>query len=116
MSPGAGRTLNTCLMADLHGARFRAPGLADVPDAGAGDRHHPRIARFAVVGGDRRGALEGLTIGVGAGWALEDDVAAWDPPALEPCVGGWSPPDSATPLPFWHYICYSLMPSMPRGD
>jgi len=67
--------LEHACVADLHGAGLRAPGLADVPDAGAGDRHHPCRARFAVVGGDRRGAVEGLTIGVGARWALEDDVA-----------------------------------------
>src|SRR5262245_64335949 len=75
-------------VADLHGARFRAPGLADVPDAGAGDRHHPCLARFAVVGGDRRGAAEGLAVGVDAGWALEDDVAAGHPTHVElPIVG-----------------------------
>jgi hypothetical protein len=39
--------LEHLFMADLHGAGFRAPGLADVPDAGAGDRHHPCLARFA---------------------------------------------------------------------
>ena len=71
-------------VADLHGAGLRAPRLADVPDAGAGDRHYPRSARFAVVGGNRRGAVERLTIGVSAGWALEDDVAAWHPAHVEP--------------------------------
>ena len=68
--------LEHLFMADLHGARFRAPGLADVPDAGAGDRHHPCLTRCAVVCRDRRGAVKGLTIGVGAGWALKDDMAA----------------------------------------
>jgi hypothetical protein len=71
-------------MADLHGASFRAPGLADVPDAGAGDRHHPCLARFAVVRRDCRGAVEDLTIGVGARWALEDNVAAWHPTHVKP--------------------------------
>jgi hypothetical protein len=71
--------LEHLFMADLHGTRFRAPGLADVPDAGAGDRHHPCLARFAVVCRDRRGAVKGLAVGVSAGWALEDDVAAWHP-------------------------------------
>ena len=66
-------------MADLHGAGFRASGLAHVPDAGARDRHDPRSARFAMVRRDRRGAMKGLAIGVGAGWALEDDVAAGHP-------------------------------------
>ena len=67
------------LVADLHGAGFRAPGLAHVPDACTGDCHHPCRARFAVVRRDRRGAVEGLAVGVGAGWALEDDVAAGHP-------------------------------------
>ena len=71
--------LEYLLMADLHGARFRAPGRADVPDAGARDRHDPCIPRFAVVCRDRRGAVKGLAVGVSAGWALEDDVAAWHP-------------------------------------
>ena len=35
------------LVADLHGAGCRAPRLVDVPDACAGDRHHPRSAGFA---------------------------------------------------------------------
>jgi hypothetical protein len=56
------------------------------------DRHHPRIARFAVVGGDRRGAVEGLTIGGGAGWALEDNVAAWHPAHMEPPIVGLGHP------------------------
>src|SRR5262245_50258264 len=76
------------LMADLHGARFRAPGLADVPDASAGDRHHPCIPRFAVVRCNRCGTLEGLTIGVGASWALEDDVAAWHATNMKPPIVG----------------------------
>src|SRR5919109_5272636 len=75
-------------MADLHGARFRAPGLADVPDAGAGDRHHPCLARFAVVGGDRRGAMKGLAVGGGAEWALENDVAARHPTHVKPPIVG----------------------------
>ena len=75
-------------MADLHGARFRAPGLAHVPDAGAGDRHQSCIARFAVVRRDCRSALEGLAVGIGAGWALEDDVAAWHPAHVEPPIVG----------------------------
>src|SRR5262249_4871513 len=80
--------LEDLLMADLHGARLRTPGLADVPDAGAGDRHHPCRARFAVVRRDRRSALEGLAVGVGAGWALENDVAAWHPTHVEPPIVG----------------------------
>src|SRR5205823_6124415 len=72
----------------LHGAGFRATRLADVPDARAGDGHDARIARFAVIRGDRRGAVEGLTIGVGAGWALEDHVAAWRPTAMKPPIAG----------------------------
>ena len=67
------------LMTDLHGAGFRASGLAHVPDAGARDRHDPRSAGFAVVCRDRRGAMKGLAIRVGTGRALEDDVAAWHP-------------------------------------
>jgi len=69
---------------NLHGAGFRASGLAHVPDARARDRDDPCLTRFAVVRRDRRGALEGLTIGVGAGWALEDNVAAWHPAHVEP--------------------------------
>src|SRR5438445_10325195 len=61
-------------VADLHGAGFRTPGFAHVPDAGAGDCHHPRSTSFAVVRSDRRSALEGLAIRVCAGWALEDNV------------------------------------------
>ena len=80
--------LEHLFVADLHGAGFRAPGLADVPDAGARDRHHPRRAGFAVVRRDRRGAVEGLTIGVGAGWALEDHVAAWHPTNMKPPIVG----------------------------
>src|SRR6266436_88317 len=58
-----GRTdLEHAFVADLHGAGFRTSGFADVPDACARDRHHPRVARFAVVRGDCCGALEGLTI------------------------------------------------------
>ena len=80
-----GRTdLEHLFMADLHGAGFRASGFADVPDAGARDRHDPRSARFAVVRRDRRGAMKGLSIGVGAGWTLENDVAAWHPAHVEP--------------------------------
>jgi hypothetical protein len=73
-------------VADLHGAGFRAPGLADVPDAGARDRDDPGITRFAMVRRDRRGAVEGLAGGVGAGWALEDNVAAWHPTHVEPPI------------------------------
>ena len=76
------------LVADLHGARLRTPGFADVPNACAGDRDDPCMAGFAVVRGDRRGAVEGLTIGVGAGWALEDNVAAWHPTAMQPPIVG----------------------------
>jgi hypothetical protein len=76
------------LMADLHGARLRAPGLADVPNARAGDRLYPRIARFAVVRRNRRGAVEGLAGGVGAGWALENDMAAWHPTDRKPPIVG----------------------------
>jgi hypothetical protein len=65
------------LMAEVYGARLRALELAHVPHAGAGDRHHVHSAGCAVVRRDRRGAVEGLAIGGGAGWALEDDVAAW---------------------------------------
>jgi hypothetical protein len=72
-------------VADLHGAGFRTSGLANVPDAGAGDRHHPRIARFAVVRRDRCSAVKGLAVGVGAGWALEDDVAVRRESAMEEC-------------------------------
>ena len=73
-------------MADLHGAGVRTPGLADVPDAGAGDCHHPRSTSFAVVRRDRRSVLEGLAIRVCAGWALEDDVAARHPTDMEPPI------------------------------
>ena len=66
-------------MADLHGAGLRTLGFANVPNAGAGDRDHPHMARFAVVRRNRRGALEGLMIRVGAGWPLEDDVAVRQP-------------------------------------
>jgi hypothetical protein len=67
------------LVADLHGAGFRAPGLADVPDADAGDRNDPRSAGFAVIRRDRRGAVEGLTMRVGVCWAMEDDGAPGHP-------------------------------------
>jgi hypothetical protein len=80
--------LEHLFMADLHGARFRAPGLADVPDAGAGDRHHPCLARCAVVCRDRRGAVQGLAVRVGAGWALEDHVAPWHPAHVKPPIVG----------------------------
>ncbi|SRR6266446_6758054 len=72
-------------VADLHGAGLRAPRLAHVPGARARDRHNPRIARFAVIRGDRRGALEGLAIGVSARWALKDDVAVRRESAMEEC-------------------------------
>ena len=75
-------------VADLHGAGLRAPGLADVPDAGARDRDDSCITRGAMVRRDRRGAVEGLTIGVGAGWALEDHVAPWHPTAMKPPIVG----------------------------
>jgi hypothetical protein len=78
--------LEHAFVAYMHGAGFRPPRLADVPDVGAGDRHHPCVTRFAVVGSDRRGAVEGLTIGVGAGWALKDDVAAWHPTQMKPPI------------------------------
>ena len=74
------------LVPDLHGAGFRATRLADVPNARAGDWHDARIARFAVVRGDRGSALEGLAIRVGAQWALEDDVAARQPAYMEPPI------------------------------
>jgi hypothetical protein len=73
-------------VADLHSAGFRTPRLADVPGACARDRDDPGSAGFAVVRGDRRSALEGLAIGVGTGWALEDDVAAWHPTHMEPPI------------------------------
>jgi len=82
-----GRTdLEHAFVADLHGAGFRTSGFADVPDACARDRHYPRSAGFAVVRGDRRSALEGLAIRVGAGWALEDNVAAWHPAHVKPPI------------------------------
>jgi len=56
------------LMADQHGAGFRAPRLADVPGARTRDCDDPSSAGFAVVRGDRRSAVEGLAIGVGTGW------------------------------------------------
>jgi hypothetical protein len=80
--------LEHLFMADLHGARFRAPGLAHIPDAGARDRHDPRSAGFAVVRRDRRGAMKGLAIRVGAGWALENDVAAGHPAHVKPPIVG----------------------------
>ena len=80
--------LEYLLMTDLHGAGLRASGLADVPNAGAGDPHHPRIARFAVVCRDRCSAVEGLAVGVGAGWALEDHVAAWHSTHMKPPIVG----------------------------
>jgi len=80
--------LEHACVVDLHGAGFRTSGLADIPDAGAGDRHHSFVTRFAVVGGDRRSALEGLAVGVGAGWALENGVAAWHPTHVEPPIVG----------------------------
>jgi hypothetical protein len=63
-------------MAEVYGARLRALELAHVPHAGAGDRHHVRRAGCAVVRRDHRGTVKRLAIGGGAGWALEDDVAA----------------------------------------
>ena len=75
-------------VADLHGAGVRVPGLAHVPDACPGDRHHPCIARFAVVRCNRCGALEGLAIRGGAGWALEDHVAAGHPTNMQPSIVG----------------------------
>jgi len=39
-----------------------------------------------VIRGDRGSALEGLTIRVGARWALEDDVAARHPVYMEPPI------------------------------
>src|SRR5437764_15205305 len=81
-------------MADVHGAGFRAPGLADVPDACTGDRDDPCSAGFAMVRGDRRSALEGLAIRVCTGWALEDDVAAWHPTHMEPPIVGLGRPEA----------------------
>ena len=82
-----GRTdLEHLFMADVHSAGFRAPGLAHVPDARARNRDDPCVAGFAVVGGNRRGALEELAIGVDAGWTLEDDVAARQPAHVEPPI------------------------------
>jgi hypothetical protein len=82
-----GRTdLEYPFVADLHGADFRTSGLADVPDARTRDRDDPSSAGFAVVRRDRRGALKGLAIGVGAGWALEDDVAPWHPTDMKPPI------------------------------
>jgi len=74
------------LVPDLHGAGFRATRLADVPDARAGDGHDARIARFAVIRGDRGGALEGLTIRVSARRTLEDDVAPGHPTDMQPPI------------------------------
>jgi hypothetical protein len=74
------------LVPDLHGAGFRATRLADVPDARAGDGHDARIARFAVIRGDRGGALEGLTVRVGARRTLENGVAPWHPAHVEPPI------------------------------
>src|SRR5712671_1041742 len=78
--------LEHLFIADVHGAGFCATRLADVPDARAGDGHDARIARFAVVRGDRGSALEGLTIRVGARRTLEDDVAARHPAYMEPPI------------------------------
>jgi hypothetical protein len=74
------------LVPDLHGAGFRATRLADVPDGCAGDRHDPRGAGFAVIGGNRGGALEGLTIRVSARRTLEDDVAPGHPTDMKPPI------------------------------
>jgi hypothetical protein len=82
------------LVADLHGAGFRAPGLADVPDAGARDCHYPCLARFAVVRRDRRGAVEGLAVGGGTGRALEDNVAAGHPTDMQPPIVGPGHPEA----------------------
>jgi len=82
------------LMTDLHGAGFRASGLAHVPDAGARDRHDPRSAGFAVVRRDRLGAMKGLAIRVGAGWALEDDMAARHPTNMKPPIVGPGHPEA----------------------
>jgi hypothetical protein len=73
-------------VADLHGAGFRTPRLADVPGARASNRDNPCMPGFAVVRRDRRSAVEGLAIGVGTGWALEDDVAARHPTHMEPPI------------------------------
>src|SRR5262245_25294689 len=86
--------LEHLFMADLHGAGFRASGLADVAAAGAGNRHDPRSARFAVVRRDRRGALQGLSLGVGAGWALEDHVATGHPANMKPPIVGPGYPEA----------------------
>jgi hypothetical protein len=72
------------LVADLYGAGRCVPGLADVPYAGAGDRHQSCLARFAVVRRDRRSALEGLAVGIGACWALTEDGAPGPPATVAP--------------------------------
>ena len=69
------------LVADLHGAGWRTPGLGHVPGARAGDHHHSGVTGFAVVRGDRGGAGESLAIRGCARWALEDDV---EPPIVRP--------------------------------
>ena len=74
-------------VADLHGAGFRTPRLADVPSACAGDRADPCLARCcSMLRSPRR--VGGLAIGVGTGWALEDDVAAWHSTNMKPPVIG----------------------------
>src|SRR6266478_177533 len=71
---------------DLHGAGLRATRLADVAGARAGDGHDTRVAGFAMVRGNRRGAVEGLAIRVGARWPLEDDVAPGHPAHVKPPI------------------------------
>jgi hypothetical protein len=74
------------LVADLHGAGRCATALADVPGARARDRDDPRSTSCAMVGGDRRRVLEGLTIRVGACWALADDGAPGHPASVAPPI------------------------------
>jgi len=60
------------------------------PDQVATLRTHvpepPRSTSCALVGGERRSALEGLTIRIGACWALADDGAPGHPASVAPPV------------------------------
>ena len=74
------------LVADLHDAGLRPPRRAGVPGACARDCDDLCMAGCAVVRGDRRSALEDLTIRVDAWWALEDDMTTWQPMHVAPPI------------------------------
>src|SRR5262249_16728719 len=86
---------------------------------------HACLARYAVVRRNRRGAVEGLAVGVSAGWALENDVAAWHPTHVKPPIVG--PRDTEAQIIdiignnvyLRHANLYRLTkqtPRVPRGD